>query len=312
MLPARCLMSSDDRPRPLASKLLGTRNQCNQNLDAPTRHRSGHNTITRTGRAHCSPKHQIDGRGTSTATQTTKPKPPSCFSTNTYARTTPTGTPSPLIAASPGRDVHFASPAPLNAVGAAKTNGHLAHQRDDAARSQESARPTSEDNTVLYRRSGSARQPAPSTWTTAASEPNREAESTRNAIPRTGLARTPARTRLTPPRPIHPHPAQNKSPRLTTQAPKLPGLPGPRLNLNLVLVLVLVLEQAGRIDEAIDMYATALEVYPNHLPSTQALARAQLRYNRADATTKDHLDEIALRGDDRWRNWARLQLAKVR
>ncbi len=86
----------------------------------------------------------------------------------------------------------------------------------------------------------------------------------------------------------------------------LPGLPDPRLNLGLVL------EQAGRIDEAIDMYATALEVYPNHLPSTQALARAQLRYNRADATTRDHLDEIALRGDDRWRNWARLQLARLR
>lgn len=47
----------------------------------------------------------------------------------------------------------------------------------------------------------------------------------------------------------------------------MPGHPDPRVN------LALVLERAGRIDEAMDAYATALEAYPNHLPTIQALAR---------------------------------------
>ncbi|MBL8764395.1 MAG: tetratricopeptide repeat protein [Phycisphaerae bacterium] len=84
-----------------------------------------------------------------------------------------------------------------------------------------------------------------------------------------------------------------------------PGHPDPRLN------LALTLEQAGRTDEALDMYATALEVYPDHLPSVEALARLQIRTGRADDRTPRLLDEIALRGsDEAWRNWARLQRVK--
>lgn len=86
----------------------------------------------------------------------------------------------------------------------------------------------------------------------------------------------------------------------------LPGHPDPRMN------LALVFESAGRTDEALATYATALEVYPEHLPSMQALARLQVRAGKRDERTPRLLREIALRGeDDSWRNWAQLQLAKA-
>ena len=76
--------------------------------------------------------------------------------------------------------------------------------------------------------------------------------------------------------------------------------------------LGLTLERAGRIDEAIASYDTALEVYPGHLPTIQALSRCQMRYGRADDRTKGHLEEIALRGQDaQWRDWARERLAMI-
>jgi len=84
----------------------------------------------------------------------------------------------------------------------------------------------------------------------------------------------------------------------------MPGHPDPRMN------LALTLESAGRIDDAMDMYAIALEVYPNHLPSMQALTRLQLRYKRTNDFTYDFLEEITLRGESaEWRNWASQQLA---
>lgn len=82
----------------------------------------------------------------------------------------------------------------------------------------------------------------------------------------------------------------------------LPGHPDPRLNLGLTL------ERAGRIDDAIDTYRTALEVYAGHVPSIQALARAQLRHNRPDAHTPRLLETIALEGTSpEWRQWAQEQ-----
>ncbi len=85
----------------------------------------------------------------------------------------------------------------------------------------------------------------------------------------------------------------------------MPGHPDPRMN------LALTLERAGRINEAIDTYGTALEVYPNHLPTMQALARIQLRYARDDDRTPRMLKEIALRGENaEWREWARYQITK--
>lgn len=85
----------------------------------------------------------------------------------------------------------------------------------------------------------------------------------------------------------------------------MPGHPDPRLN------LALTLEKAGRTEEALSTYATALEVYPEHIPTMQALARLQLRSGRADDRTPKFLDEIAMRGEtEQWREWARLQRSK--
>jgi tetratricopeptide (TPR) repeat protein len=83
----------------------------------------------------------------------------------------------------------------------------------------------------------------------------------------------------------------------------MPGHPDPRLN------LALTLERAGRVDEALDAYAAALEVYPGHVGALQGQTRLQLREGRADAGTDEALREIALRGEDeRWREWARGRL----
>ena len=86
----------------------------------------------------------------------------------------------------------------------------------------------------------------------------------------------------------------------------MPGHPDPRMN------LALTLERAGRIEEALATYDTALEVYPNHLPTMQALCRCQLRHNRSDDRTGDFLNEIALRGETQeWRVWARQQMTRL-
>ena len=78
----------------------------------------------------------------------------------------------------------------------------------------------------------------------------------------------------------------------------MPGHPDPRMN------LALTLERAGRIDEALATYDTALEVYPNHLPTLEALTRLQLRHGRTDERTPKMLREIALRGEtEEWRAW---------
>lgn len=79
----------------------------------------------------------------------------------------------------------------------------------------------------------------------------------------------------------------------------MPGHPDPRMNLGYTL------ELAGRTDDAIQGYASALEVYPDHLPTMQALARAQLRAGKADDRTAHYLDEIMMRGETQeWRDWA--------
>ncbi len=84
----------------------------------------------------------------------------------------------------------------------------------------------------------------------------------------------------------------------------LPGLPDPRMN------LALVLERAGRVSEALDAYRTALEVYPGHIQTVQAITRLQVRSGRTDDTTTDYLIEVALRGETHaWREWARARMA---
>ena len=79
----------------------------------------------------------------------------------------------------------------------------------------------------------------------------------------------------------------------------MPGHPDPRIN------LAMTLESAGRVDEAMKNYASALEVYPEHIGAMQGLVRLQLRHGRADDRTPSMLSEIALRGETtEWREWA--------
>jgi Tfp pilus assembly protein PilF len=86
----------------------------------------------------------------------------------------------------------------------------------------------------------------------------------------------------------------------------LPGHPDPRMN------LALTMEKAGRTDEALTAYASALEVYDGHIPTLQAMTRLQLKSGRADDKTKAMLEEIALKGEtESWRNWARGQLIRT-
>jgi Tfp pilus assembly protein PilF len=85
----------------------------------------------------------------------------------------------------------------------------------------------------------------------------------------------------------------------------MPGHPDPRVN------LALTLERAGRTDEALSAYASALEVYPDHLPALQALARLQIKSGKTDARTPHALQEIALRGESEpWREWARGEMSR--
>lgn len=85
----------------------------------------------------------------------------------------------------------------------------------------------------------------------------------------------------------------------------LPGHPDPRTN------LALTLERAGRTDEALRTYASALEVYPNHVPTLQALTRLELRSSRTADHTRANLETIALQGaTPGWRTWAQAQLAR--
>jgi len=87
----------------------------------------------------------------------------------------------------------------------------------------------------------------------------------------------------------------------------MPGHPDPRMN------LALTLEQAGQTDEAIATYKTALEVYPGHIGSIEALAKLHVVNGRAAPELAGWLDEIAMRGEnERWREWALRERASAR
>lgn len=82
----------------------------------------------------------------------------------------------------------------------------------------------------------------------------------------------------------------------------MPGHPDPRMNLGLTL------ERAGRIDNAVDAYASALDVYPNHLPTIEALTLCEVRHNRISSATMDRLQQLAIDGSsESWRSWAARQ-----
>ena len=86
----------------------------------------------------------------------------------------------------------------------------------------------------------------------------------------------------------------------------MPGHPDPRVN------LAMTLEKAGRTDDALETYETAMEVYPGYLPAMQAIASLQLRRGTPDERTGRFLSEIALRAEEPgWREWARAQLLEL-
>jgi predicted Zn-dependent protease len=72
--------------------------------------------------------------------------------------------------------------------------------------------------------------------------------------------------------------------------------------------LALTLEQAGKSDEAIQTYKTALEVWPGHIGTVQALARLEVTSGKRSEELPGWLDQIAMQGEtERWRAWAKRQ-----
>jgi Tfp pilus assembly protein PilF len=87
----------------------------------------------------------------------------------------------------------------------------------------------------------------------------------------------------------------------------MPGHPDPRIN------LALTLERAGRVEDAMNNYAAALEVYPDHIGAMQGLVRLQVKHNHPDDGTRQRLQEVALRGESEpWRRWAAAALASAK
>lgn len=67
-----------------------------------------------------------------------------------------------------------------------------------------------------------------------------------------------------------------------------------------------MVEAAYRTAEAMASYEDALDVWPWYLPAIQGAASLALRSGRRDdARLAEWLDEVALRGDNGWREWAR-------
>ena len=96
----------------------------------------------------------------------------------------------------------------------------------------------------------------------------------------------------------------------------MPGHPDPRVN------LALTLERAGRTDEAMKTYQTALDVYPGYMPAIEAVTRLMVRRGSragadqqatySDEELRANLAEITMRGStEKWRQWAAEQLAKA-
>ncbi len=85
----------------------------------------------------------------------------------------------------------------------------------------------------------------------------------------------------------------------------MPGHPAPRVN------LAMTLERAGKTEDAVAAYDAALAVYDGYLPAVQGKARLQIEARRTDGETARLLEEIALRGDAEWKEWATLWRAKL-
>ena len=80
----------------------------------------------------------------------------------------------------------------------------------------------------------------------------------------------------------------------------MPGAPDPRMN------LAFTLEIAGRLEDAMNEYVTALEVSPEHVPTMQALARLLMERDREDTRLPSLMTSIAMRAESaQWRSWAK-------
>ena len=86
----------------------------------------------------------------------------------------------------------------------------------------------------------------------------------------------------------------------------MPGHPSPRVN------LAMTLERAGKVDDALDEYDSALAVFDGFLPAIQGKARLQVLSGRIDDETPALLESISLRGDQDWREWAKLEQIRLR
>jgi Tfp pilus assembly protein PilF len=86
----------------------------------------------------------------------------------------------------------------------------------------------------------------------------------------------------------------------------MPGHPDPRVN------LALTLEMAGKVEDALAGYKTALEVYPDYLPAIEGLASLSVRLGKNEDKLTGWLETIAMRADDQqWRDWAKGKLVRV-
>ncbi len=87
----------------------------------------------------------------------------------------------------------------------------------------------------------------------------------------------------------------------------MPGHPDPRVN------LALTLEMAGKVEDALLGYKTALEVYPDYLPAIEGLASLSARLGKNDDKLTGWLETIAMRAEDqKWRDWAKGRLVRER
>jgi len=87
----------------------------------------------------------------------------------------------------------------------------------------------------------------------------------------------------------------------------MPGSPDPRLNLGITF------ERAGLYERAFTAYDAALEVWPTHIRTIQAIARLTLRTGRTSDRLPGLLEDIALRGEtSNWRGWAKEQMSRLK
>ena len=74
--------------------------------------------------------------------------------------------------------------------------------------------------------------------------------------------------------------------------------------------LALTLEKAGRAEDAVETYVSALAENPDFLPAIQGWARLSVSLDREGDELRERLEFIALRADGRWREWALGELAR--